>query len=321
MRNARFGRAFGLLAAAAMLIGAGHRAGAERRQLPREAGAHHRAVRAGRADRRGRAAHRAEALRAARQAVLHRQRRRCRRQQRDGAGGAGAGGRLHDPVRVLELRRQSEPLSEDSLRPLQGLRAGHRRRRRAERAAGQSRRCRRRPSRSSIDYIRKNPGKVSYGSAGTGTTPHLSGELFRLTLKLDIVHVPFSGAGPAIQALAGDHTPMAFTSLPPAIPLINEGKIRAARSHRGKARGGAAQRADAGRGRAAGPGGRHHAGGAGAGGNAAADRRPALPRDQGDRRAARHQGALRDARPRCHRQHAGGVCGADQGRDRRSGAR
>jgi tripartite-type tricarboxylate transporter receptor subunit TctC len=78
-----------------------------------------------------------------------------------------------------------------------------------------------------VDYIRANPGKVSYGSAGTGTTPHLSGELFRLTLKLDIVHVPFGGAGPAIQSLAGGHTPMAFTSLPPAIPLIQEGKIRA----------------------------------------------------------------------------------------------
>jgi len=78
-----------------------------------------------------------------------------------------------------------------------------------------------------IDYIRANPGKVSYGSAGTGTTPHLSGELFRLTLKLDIVHVPFSGAGPAIQALAGNHTPMAFTSLPPAIPLIQDGQVRA----------------------------------------------------------------------------------------------
>ncbi len=77
-----------------------------------------------------------------------------------------------------------------------------------------------------IDYIKANPGKVSYASAGTGTTPHLSGELFRLTQNLDIVHVPFSGAGPAIQALAGDHTPMAFTSLPPAIPLINDGKIR-----------------------------------------------------------------------------------------------
>jgi len=77
-----------------------------------------------------------------------------------------------------------------------------------------------------IDYIRANPGKVSYASAGTGTTPHLSGELFRLSMKLDIVHVPFSGAGPAIQSIAGGHTPMAFTSLPPAIPLIQDGKIR-----------------------------------------------------------------------------------------------
>jgi tripartite-type tricarboxylate transporter receptor subunit TctC len=77
-----------------------------------------------------------------------------------------------------------------------------------------------------IDYIKANPGKVSYASAGTGTTPHLSGELFRLSMNLDIVHVPFSGAGPAIQSLAGDHTPMAFTSLPPAIPLIKDGKIR-----------------------------------------------------------------------------------------------
>jgi len=78
-----------------------------------------------------------------------------------------------------------------------------------------------------IGYIRANPGKVSYASAGTGTTPHLSGELFRLSMKLDIVHVPFSGAGPAIQSVAGGHTPMAFTSLPPAIPLIQDGKIRA----------------------------------------------------------------------------------------------
>jgi tripartite-type tricarboxylate transporter receptor subunit TctC len=77
-----------------------------------------------------------------------------------------------------------------------------------------------------IDYVKANPGKVSYASAGTGTTPHLSGELFRLSQKLDIVHVPFGGAGPAIQSLAGDHTPMAFTSLPPAIPLIKDGKIR-----------------------------------------------------------------------------------------------
>jgi len=78
-----------------------------------------------------------------------------------------------------------------------------------------------------VSYIRANPGKVSYASAGTGTTPHLSGELFRLTMKLDIVHVPFGGAGPAIQSVAGGHTPMAFTSLPPAIPMIQDGKLRA----------------------------------------------------------------------------------------------
>jgi tripartite-type tricarboxylate transporter receptor subunit TctC len=77
-----------------------------------------------------------------------------------------------------------------------------------------------------VDYIRANPGKLSYASAGTGTTPHLSGELFRLSLKLDIVHVPFNGAAPAIQSLAGGHTPMGFTSLPPAIPLIQDGQLR-----------------------------------------------------------------------------------------------
>jgi tripartite-type tricarboxylate transporter receptor subunit TctC len=78
-----------------------------------------------------------------------------------------------------------------------------------------------------VAYLRANPGKFSYGSPGTGTTPHLSGELFRLTQKLDIVHVPFNGAGPAVQALAGDHTPMAFVALPPAIAMIEDGTIRA----------------------------------------------------------------------------------------------
>lgn len=78
-----------------------------------------------------------------------------------------------------------------------------------------------------VAYLRANPGKLSYGSPGTGTTPHLSGELFRLTQKLDIVHVPFNGAGPAVQALAGGHTPMGFVALPPAIPLIQDGTLRA----------------------------------------------------------------------------------------------
>src|SRR6202163_4741874 len=53
-----------------------------------------------------------------------------------------------------------------------------------------------------IDLVKANPGKYSFASAGTGTTPHLSGELFRLSLGLDLVHVPFGGGGPAIQAIA-----------------------------------------------------------------------------------------------------------------------
>jgi tripartite-type tricarboxylate transporter receptor subunit TctC len=77
------------------------------------------------------------------------------------------------------------------------------------------------------DHVKANPGKFTFASAGTGTTPHLSGELFKLTFKLDTVHVPFNGAGPAIQSIIAGHTPLAFTSLPPAVPHIKAGTLRA----------------------------------------------------------------------------------------------
>ena len=77
------------------------------------------------------------------------------------------------------------------------------------------------------EHVKANPGKYTFASAGTGTTPHLSGELFKLTFKLDTVHVPFGGAGPAIQSIVAGHTPLAFTSLPPAVPFIKDGKLRA----------------------------------------------------------------------------------------------
>src|SRR5262245_40841844 len=77
------------------------------------------------------------------------------------------------------------------------------------------------------DLIKANPGKYTFASAGTGTTPHLSGELFKLTFKLDTVHVPFGGAGPAIQSIVAGHTPLAFTSLPPAVPFVKDGTLRA----------------------------------------------------------------------------------------------
>jgi tripartite-type tricarboxylate transporter receptor subunit TctC len=78
-----------------------------------------------------------------------------------------------------------------------------------------------------VDLIKANPGKYSFASAGTGTTPHLSGELFKLSYGLDLVHVPFNGAGPAIQSTVAGHTPMAFTALPPAAPLVRGGQLRA----------------------------------------------------------------------------------------------
>jgi tripartite-type tricarboxylate transporter receptor subunit TctC len=77
-----------------------------------------------------------------------------------------------------------------------------------------------------IDYVRKS-GKESFASAGVGTTPHLSGELFRLSLNLDLVHVPFNGAGPALQSVIAGHTPIAFTAFPPAVPLVKAGNLRA----------------------------------------------------------------------------------------------
>src|SRR5437870_9826968 len=78
-----------------------------------------------------------------------------------------------------------------------------------------------------VQLIRDNPGKYGFAGPGIGSTPHLGGELFRLAFKLDLVHVPFTGAGPAIQATVGGHTPIAFTALPPALSAVQSGQLRA----------------------------------------------------------------------------------------------
>lgn len=78
-----------------------------------------------------------------------------------------------------------------------------------------------------VKLIRDNPGKYSYAGPGVGSTPHLGGELFRLTYKLDLVHVPFAGAAPAVQATVGGHTPIAFTALPSSMAAIQAGQVRA----------------------------------------------------------------------------------------------
>ncbi len=78
-----------------------------------------------------------------------------------------------------------------------------------------------------VALIKENPGKYSFAGPGVGSTPHLSGELFKLTYKLDLVHVPFTGAGPAIGSTIGGHTPIAFTALPPAVAAVKDGQLRA----------------------------------------------------------------------------------------------
>jgi tripartite-type tricarboxylate transporter receptor subunit TctC len=78
-----------------------------------------------------------------------------------------------------------------------------------------------------IDLIKANPGKYTFAGPGIGSTPHLSGELFKQRFGLDMVHVPFPGAAQAINSTIGGHTQIAFTALPPALGNIQSGKLRA----------------------------------------------------------------------------------------------
>jgi tripartite-type tricarboxylate transporter receptor subunit TctC len=78
-----------------------------------------------------------------------------------------------------------------------------------------------------IALIKSNPGRYSYASAGAGQAGHLLGETFRLTLGLDLVHVPFNGSGPAIASMIAGHTPIGFTSAATAAPQVKDGKLRA----------------------------------------------------------------------------------------------
>ena len=78
-----------------------------------------------------------------------------------------------------------------------------------------------------IEYGRRNPGKLSFGSSGTGSPHHLSGELLKHLAGIDMVHVPYKGAGPAVQDLLGGQVPAVFTTLSTALPHIKSGKLRA----------------------------------------------------------------------------------------------
>jgi tripartite-type tricarboxylate transporter receptor subunit TctC len=77
-----------------------------------------------------------------------------------------------------------------------------------------------------IALARAQPGAMSYGSAGVGTTSHLAGELFKSMTKVDIVHVPYKGNVPAITDLLGGQTSMIFATMPTVLPHVRAGKLR-----------------------------------------------------------------------------------------------
>ncbi len=77
-----------------------------------------------------------------------------------------------------------------------------------------------------IDVVRSNPGTYSYAQPSIGSTPHLSGELLKLTFGLDLAMVPFTSAALAVNSTLAGHTPIGLTALPPAVATIKEGKLR-----------------------------------------------------------------------------------------------
>ena len=78
-----------------------------------------------------------------------------------------------------------------------------------------------------LDYLRKNPAKLNYGSAGNGTSHHLAGELFKLQTKTFITHIPYRGAGPALQDLIAGQVDMMFDGLGSSANHIKGGRIKA----------------------------------------------------------------------------------------------
>jgi tripartite-type tricarboxylate transporter receptor subunit TctC len=78
-----------------------------------------------------------------------------------------------------------------------------------------------------IAYAKANPGKVNYGSAGAGGITHLAGELLKAEAKIDIVHVPYKGAAPAVNDLLGGQVQMGFFDVPVVLPHIKAGKLKA----------------------------------------------------------------------------------------------
>ena len=156
-----------------------------------------------------------------------------------------------------------------------------------------------------VDLVKQSPGKYNYAMPGTGTTPHLAGELFKLTFKLDLATVPFNGAGPAIQSAVAGHTPVALHRVAADGAAGAGRQIAGACRHLGEAFVRSARRADHGGSRRHRPGIRNDAGYLPARRNAEGRHRSAEPRDRQGNGVAGREGEMCPARLRCRRQQAG----------------
>jgi tripartite-type tricarboxylate transporter receptor subunit TctC len=78
-----------------------------------------------------------------------------------------------------------------------------------------------------IAFAKANPGKITFGSAGNGTTHHLAGELFKFMAGLDIVHIPYKGGGQAMTDVLGGNIPLVYTAIAGAISHVKSGKLHA----------------------------------------------------------------------------------------------
>ena len=145
-----------------------------------------------------------------------------------------------------------------------------------------------------VALAKAQPGKLNFASAGVGGLPHLAGELFKLTAKIDIVHVPYRGAAPAINDLLGQQVQMTFLDLPVLLPQIKAGTLRPIALGAQDARADRARRADHGGSRHARSVDRELVRHDRAGGDAAGRRRDAQPhRERGDGRSQREGKARR----------------------------
>jgi tripartite-type tricarboxylate transporter receptor subunit TctC len=77
-----------------------------------------------------------------------------------------------------------------------------------------------------IAYAKANPGKINIGSGGTGTSPHMSSELFKMMAKIDMVHVPYRGAAASLTDLLGGQVQVMFDNMPSSIEYVRAGKLR-----------------------------------------------------------------------------------------------